>query len=211
MYERRQLLNESFDDFEVKNKIIEISMDLLGFNTKINYENDGKDIDLLSVDDDLIGVEVERGGFVHDFWTDNYYELVSKMGYPTVNIPDRKEKHWLEYHDIFESGVKTYNPRYNKNIFVRTNFFFTQFIVIRPEIIVDKTKCVKTRVKVRNNIKEEGWLTFKKDYVETYNLIDGKLYLDTDPLGKIPILSNTEKKILQKEKKRIKELYKTKK
>lgn len=205
MYEKRFLINESFDDIEVKNNVQKVSKELLGFETRINYDNDGKDIDLISVDDELVAVEVERGGFVYDLWTDDHYEFVLNLGFPTVNMPDRKEKYWMEYYDLFENGNVTYNPRFNKNIFVRTNYFFNQFIVIRPETIMDEMKKIRSRVKVRNNRKIEGWLSFRKEDVETYNMIDGKLYLDTDPLGKLPPITREQKKELEKKKKLIKD------
>jgi len=210
MYERRNLKNESFDDNDVKNKILEISKDLLGFETKINNEDDGKGIDLVAVHDELIGIEVERGGFVHDLWEDKQYGWLSGFEHPTVNIPDRKIKYWMEYYDFFQNGNITYNPSYDKNIFVRTNFFFTQFIVIRPETIRDSNKAIYKRFKASNNSKEEGWLTFRKNYVETYNIIDGKIVLETEFNGKLPKIKVKDKKLLTHKKMYIKEELKNK-
>ena len=70
-----------------------------------------------------------------------------------------------------------YNVSWNKNIFVRTNKNFTQIIVIRPEVITDDTKVYRTRFQANNCNEIEDWLSFKKENVETYNLINGKYEL----------------------------------
>jgi len=132
-----------------------------------------KQIDLVVVDDEDVGVEVEHGHWDGDFWEDEQYSLISStgssgdLGFPTINIPIRKEKYWLDY----INGIP--NPSAELNMFVRTNDDFTQFIIIRPEVIRDPTKAIRTRFKPNNNDEEEDWLSFKREDVETYYLING--------------------------------------
>jgi hypothetical protein len=70
------------------------------------------------------------------------------------------------------------NPSHSKNIFVRSNKDFTQFIVVRPETVKDPDKLLKTRFQPNNSKEMEDWLSFRRENVETYNLIEGKFKIE---------------------------------
>ena len=130
-----------------------------------------KKIDLVVEDNELVGVEVEHGHWEGDFWKNDQYSWLSKLEFRTVNIPIRKQPYW---EDVV--GDKP-NPSAAYNIFVRTNDDFTQFILIRPETIRNPEKMIKTRFLANNNDVEEDWLSFKKEDVETYNIVNGEFIL----------------------------------
>lgn len=169
-YRKKNLKNTSYYDEPVKNKGIEFGKEVLGLNLKINPKQ--RKIDLLCIDDPDLGVEVENGHWKGDFWSTESYCRISGLEFPTVNIPIRKEKYWKEY--IMWYGKEKYNPGWNKNIFLRTNFDFSQIIIIRPDVIINPDKVYKTTFKANNCDEVEEWLSFKKEDVETYNLINGK-------------------------------------
>jgi len=170
------LTGTSYDDTRVRNFIINFCLEQWGMKLKTNDEL--YKIDLLGVDDSLLGVEVEHGKWKNNFWEDDNYSLISEQNFRTVNIPARKEKYWLE---SFESRKKLIdNPSHNKNIFMRTNKDFTQVIVIRPETVKNSKKCVRTKFQPKNSNEVENWLSFRREDVETYNLIDGKFILEQD-------------------------------
>jgi len=131
-----------------------------------------KKIDLIGIENELFGVEVEHGHWEGDFWKNDQYSYLAKLDFRTVNIPIRKQPYWDDY-----MGKKP-NPSANLNVFVRTNIDFTQFILIRPETIKDPEKTKKTRFLANNNDVEEEWLSFKKEDVETFNLVNGEFILE---------------------------------
>jgi len=159
----------NYDDKVSREFITNIFRELFGWILKNGKH---KQIDLKLDENELVGVEVEHGHWDGDFWENDEYSLISKLGFKTVNIPLRKEKYWL---DVF-NGKK--NPSASLNVFVRTNDDFTQFIIIRPEAIRDTEKAHRSRFKPNNNDEEEDWLSFRREDVETYNLINGKFELD---------------------------------
>lgn len=150
------------------------------FTKNIFYElykwtlKDGKykQIDLTKEDDELVGVEVEHGHWKGDFWKCDEYSLISGLSFRTINIPIRKEKYWLN----IVNGKE--NPSSKFNIFFRTNDDFSQFIIIRPEVIRDQSKVIRSRFKPNNNDEEEDWMSFRKEDVETYNIINGEIIRD---------------------------------
>jgi len=175
-YECRELSNESFDDWVIKNKVVEIAPQLLGLNLKINEDHNGKGIDLVCVDNPEIGVEVERGGWFGDFWKDLYYSTeIVKWGFPTLNMPDRKLRYWMERYLWRRQMIE--NPGFKNTIFVRSSWELYQMNVVRPETVLDPGKTFLKREKVKNNAKIEGWVSFKHEDVETYNLYNNLYYL----------------------------------
>ena len=128
-----------------------------------------KQIDLIKENNELVGVEVEHGHWEGDFWEDDDYSLISGLDFKTVNIPMRKEKYWLD--DVNGNP----NPSALLNVFFRTNDDFTQFIIIRPEVIRDPKKAIRTRFKPNNSDEEEDWLSFRREHVETYYIINGDI------------------------------------
>lgn len=209
VFEKRLLKKESYDDKVVKQGVIELAPNLpiLGFEL---IENDNPEdwvmkkglltnigIDLKKKGDSTIGVEVERGGWVHNFWDDGFYEIVLEYGFPTLNMPDRKEKYWEEFCDWFKNGEIKHNLSFNKNIFVRTNYFLTQVIVVLPDVIRDPSKVYRKRHKVTNNGYPENWLSWKREHVLTYNKINGMWILDTEENGQLPLITAEEKKQLE--------------
>jgi len=172
----KKLKGTNSDDTKVRNKIIEFAKEQWGI--KLMHNPKQRKIDLLRVDDIEFGVEVEHGHWKGNLWKTPSYCLLSNLGFPTINIPIRKEKYWKEY-IMWYRKVK-YNPSWLKNIFVRTNDDFTQIIVIKPSTITDITKLHRSRFIPNNNDEEEDWLSFKEEDVETYNLINGKYILQNE-------------------------------
>ena len=163
------LRGTSFNDGPVRNAVREFFESK--FDTLLNETPpDMRVIDLTGKTETFLGVEVERGGWSGDFWSNEKYSLISGLKFKTINIPIRKEKYWLkEYY--FYGKLKT-NLFYNSNIFVRSNKNFTQMIVIRPETIRNKKKSIRTKFKPNNSDEVENWLSFRRKDVETYNLIN---------------------------------------
>jgi hypothetical protein len=132
-------------------------------------------IDLIGVDDSNFRVEVEHGQWSGDFWNSLKYCNKSNLEFPTVNIPIRKEKHWKESYTHYRKMVDNSNS-YKINEFVRTNIDFTQFILIKPDTIIDTTKKIYTEF--FSNYGKENWMSFKREDVLTYNLINGEWVLE---------------------------------
>ena len=167
------LKGTSFDDTLVRNAVILFFKQ--NFNIELISNTEDKKIDLLELNDPNFGVEVEHGKWSGDFWKNDNYSLISGLNFRTINIPARKEKYWLEYYKRYKKEV--HNPSFMKNIFVRTNKDFTQYIVIRSEVIRNKEKLHRTSFQPNNSNEIENWLSFRKEDVETYNLIEGKFIL----------------------------------
>lgn len=205
MYHPRDLKKESYDDRKVKEKVIEKALELVGFELQLNNRNlieSTFGIDLISVENPMIGVEVERGGPVYGHWEDSYYSTVLQYenpNYPekslkqflsTINRPDRKDYMWKEYYQRwnYEYGYwidkeLVYNPSFDKNIFIRSDYFFHQFIVVLPEVNLNKSITLSKEKKVQNNTRPEIWRSWEKKHVLTFNSINDKLVLETSDLS----------------------------
>ncbi len=166
----RGFTKKSLDDSLVKNFVVKIMKETFGINAHINPEHNK--IDLLCDDDPDLGIEVEHGKWENNFWENDSYSLLSGVGFRTINIPIRKRKYWLNEH----KGKQ--NPRAEKNLFIRTNKDFTQFILIRPETVRNDKKMLITNFVPNNTNMIEEWMSFKREHVETYNLVDGKFVLE---------------------------------
>ena len=221
-YERRHLYNESYDDSAVKDMHILYGKDIFGFEVKRNDKSiieSTYGIDLIAAHDPTIGIEVERGGAIHDYWTDERLSDRLDYGFPTLNKPDRKVNYWAEYYRRYDVERKRYldeieifNPGFIKNKFSRSNFFGTQFIVVEPEIILDFEKTLIKRFKVDNNEYMEGWRSWAKPYTKTFNLINGIITLETDdPSTHLPFITLEERRRLEALKRKIKEQQKKQK
>jgi len=160
----------NYDDKSSREFIINAFEDKFGLKLKNGKH---KRIDLVQIDNELVGVEVEHGHWDGDLWKNDQYSRLAMLEFRTVNIPIRKAHYWEDVVD----GVPNVSAKYN--IFVRTNVDFTQFIIIRPETIRNPEKVFKTRFLPNNNDEEEDWLSFKREDVETYNLQpNGKFTLE---------------------------------
>ena len=169
-----KLNGTSFDDTPVREFIIKFCDQKWGMKLKSNDEL--YKIDLLSITDPLLGVEVEHGKWKGNFWEDDNYSLISEQEFRTINIPARKEKYWLE--SVVSRGKESENPSHEKNIFMRTNKDFTQIVVIRSEVVKDSKKLVRTKFQPKNSNEVENWLSFRREDVETYDLINGEYVLN---------------------------------
>jgi hypothetical protein len=175
MGKRKKLSNANYDDTDVRKHVIKFSREYLGVSVKQNPKQ--RKIDLIGRKKNPdVGIEVEKGGWKGDFWDCPAYCDLPQLGFSTVNIPIRKEKYWKEY-NMFYRKLR-YNPGWNKNIFVRTNSDFSQVIVIRPEVITDSEKMIYTTFQANNCDEPEDWMSFRREDVETYNLIEGKYVLE---------------------------------
>lgn len=171
------LRKTSFDDKLVRKAVIHFCK--IKFNLDLKQTPAKKRIiDLISKTDKLLGIEVEHGKWKKNFWENDSYSLISGQKFRTINIPARKEKYWQEFYIRY--GKKRHNPSFMKNMFIRTNADFTQFIVIRSETIRDPNKLVRTSFQPNNSDQVENWLSFRKEHVETYNLINGSYILDNE-------------------------------
>ena len=169
-----KLKRTSYDDTLVREFIIKFCDEKWSMKLKSNDEL--YKIDLVGVDDLLLGVEVEHGKWEGNFWENDNYSLISEQKFRTINIPGRKEKYFLPENTV-RSKV-TDNLSYQKNIFMRTNKDFTQVIVIRSNTVRDKNKMVRTRFQPKNSNEVENWLSFRREDVETYTLINGTFVLE---------------------------------
>lgn len=161
-----------FNDTLIRNEVIKFFKQRFRINLKHNDIHNK--IDLVGINDPTLGVEVEHGKWVGDFWDNQNYSLISEQSFQTANIPARKEKYWLDQYYSYNKLRE--NESSKKNIFVRSNGDFTQFIVIRPNTIRDSDKLVRSKFKPRNSNEVEEWLSFRKEHVETYNMKNGKYY-----------------------------------
>jgi hypothetical protein len=161
-----------FNDTLIRNAVIDFFKQRFRVNLKHNDTHNR--IDLVGVNDPLLGVEVEHGKWNGNFWENDIYSLISEQKYRTVNIPARKEKYWKDEFLYYKKLVE--NKSSTKNIFVRSNVDFTQFILIRPHVIRDSKKLIRSRFKPSNTNEVEDWLSFKKEDVETYDLKNGRYY-----------------------------------
>lgn len=169
-----KLRGTSFDDTLVRNASIEFFKKR--FNIKLKSNDELYKIDLLGIDNSSLGVEVEHGKWNGNFWGVDSYSLdLTGLNYRTINIPSRKEKYWKDINPYY--GKDVINPSSKKNIFVRTNKDFTQFIVIRPETIRDSKKLIRTSFQPNNSNEVEDWLSFRNENVETYDLLNGEYIL----------------------------------
>lgn len=159
-----------FNDTLVRNAVIDFFK--RKFKIDLIHNPINNKIDLVCVNDDELGVEVEHGKWVGNFWNNENYSYISEQKFQTINIPARKEKYWLNEYTSYNKIRQ--NPSAEKNIFVRSNADFSQFIVIRPETVRDNKKLVRTKFKPNNTNEVEDWLSFRKEHVETYNLRNGK-------------------------------------
>lgn len=169
------LRGTSFNDGPVRNAVI----DFYDKHFKIQLNETPPEmrvIDLTGATETLLGVEVERGGWSGDFWSNEKYSLISGLPFKTLNIPLRKEKYWLEEYTFY--GKLKVNPSAKENVYVRSNSNFTQMIVVRPETIRNPKKLLRTRFQPNNSDELEDWMSFKKEDVETYNLTDNGWVLE---------------------------------
>lgn len=165
----------SYDDKPVKDFLIEFFSQNFSWELKVNLEKYG--IDLLSVNGDCPDVECERGNWNGNFWENKGYssflsDASPSIKHQTVNIPYRKRHYWVEGDHYKESGKFWYTEKNHlTNLFARTNFEFTQVILIKPEVIRDETKCHiagKKPVNIHKN-EIEYWMGFKNEDVDTWN------------------------------------------
>jgi hypothetical protein len=144
-------------------------------------------IDCKFANDPTRGVELEQGGWDGpDFWEHNYSKLFLKdLGYRTVNFQARKIKYWMN--DMLKCKVfndetktkfhfETFPNLENKQdtIYCRTNVQLTNFIIIRPETVLNKKYEIRERF-AWNSKKNEPWCCFKREDVESYKIINGIL------------------------------------
>lgn len=163
------LRGTSYNDGPVRNAVI----DFYNKHFKIQLNETPPEmrvIDLTGSTETLLGVEVERGGWSGDFWSNEKYSLISGLPFKTLNIPLRKEKYWLEEYTFY--GKPKFNPSAKENVYVRSNNNFTQMIVVRPETIRNPKKSLRTKFQPNNSDELEDWMSFKREDVETYNLTD---------------------------------------
>lgn len=169
------LRGTSFNDGPVRSAVIDF------FNHRFDMvlnetPHEMRVIDLTGATETHIGVEVEGGGWSGCFWENEKYSLISGLPFKTINIPIRKEKYWLDEYYFY--GKLKPNPTSKNNIFVRSNRDFTQMIVIRPETVRDPNKLNRTTFQPNNSDQVEDWMSFRREDVETYNLINGTWTLD---------------------------------
>jgi hypothetical protein len=85
-----------YDDSEVREFAKKFVKDV--FNLNFESHKNLRGIDLINVEDNTFGIELEKGGWYGDFW-ENDYSLISGEEFRTVNIPIRKTKYWYDKKD----------------------------------------------------------------------------------------------------------------
>lgn len=170
-YVKSFLKKTDYNDILVREAVIKIVKEAFNIDAFSNTD-DKYGIDLLVVNGNGMGIEVEQGGWKGNYWGDSNYSNKTNLGFQTLNIPLRKDHFWMEYY-LDEKDVTRHTPGYLTNLFIRTNTDFTQFILVRPETIFDRKKVHRNRFLASNSTQIENWLSYKKEDVETYNLIEG--------------------------------------
>lgn len=164
----------TFDDRPVKEFLIKFFRETHNWELKMNEDKYG--IDLLSVDGSCPNIECERSNCEGNFWESKSYSLFLSDGNPkidfqTINIPYRKNHYWVGGDHYKDSGKFWYTEvNHESNIFARTNYEFTQVILIKPDVIRDESKRHVSAKKPFNINKNEleYWIGFKKEDVETW-------------------------------------------
>ena len=154
-FEHHQIFG-SFEDLPIKLYAIKVAPLLLGYEIEINPDSNGKGIDLRAKHDHSIGIEVERGWWIGDFWKDMYYSLMAKsLNFQTLNMPGRKEKYYLPfyyYRDDNEEIVEVDNrDKMNKVIFIRFNWDGSQANIVYADIVHNPEKLFKDEFRPKNN------------------------------------------------------------
>jgi hypothetical protein len=158
-----------------------------------------KGIDLLAVNG-LFGVEVEQGNWYGDFWASPFSKCKARnLKFPTINFSTRKYRYWysgvIDFKEeqtvakiLEREALGIYTPNNEQNIYVRGNKDRTQMIVIKHDTIKDKDKRILLEYSVGNNFYldenkkkifiSEPWFCFRREHVQTWNLIDGIYQLE---------------------------------
>jgi hypothetical protein len=184
---RGELFNSpGMDDLDSRGFIIKHAPTILGFEV-ISHKMYG--IDLRCKDNPEIGVEIEQTPYKidsngHDTsWYGDYWaksnipnNILSSLGFPTVNVPERKFHFWEEYERDYGNR---YNPSHDKNYFIRIATDFSCVIVIPPHIMLDHIKRFHSRFKPKIGFKDpENFWCYKEEDVLTFLLQeDGTLKL----------------------------------
>jgi len=160
------MFNGNYDDTEVREAVKKIFLEI--FNLNLKDHSNPYAIDLVyETHNTSYGVEVERGWWSGNFWSNKKYPYLSGQGFKTINIPIRKKKYW--YSDIINNV-----PNNVRNCFVRTNRDFTQIILINSKTIKNLNKVIFTEFIPGNSEKLEEFMSFRMEDVDTYNLIKNK-------------------------------------
>ena len=171
-----RLINAKKDDTLVRNFAINLFKEFWGIDM-VGTPQEKNLIDLKESHEGKFGCELEHGQFTGSHWENEHYSMLSGLGFPTVNAPIRKEKHFLpEYY--FYGKLVDNRESYLINQFLRTNKDFTQFILIESDVFRDPSKRIYCKFKAGNSWEVEDWMSFRREHVKTYNLIDGKWTLE---------------------------------
>jgi hypothetical protein len=171
-----KIIGAKKDDTEVRNAVIKIYKDFFNILLEGTPQKENR-IDLIGIDNPKFRVEVEHGQWNGNFWDDYHYSTLSRLGFPTVNVPIRKEKHYLPEYYFYGKYVDN-SESYLLNQYVRTNKDFSQFILIESDTFRDSEKRIYATFKAGNSIDVEKWMCFRREHVKTYNLINGVWVLE---------------------------------
>ena len=169
----------SYNDTPIKRAVIKFYKDKFNIDLKINPKQ--KKIDLILVSDPTYGFECERGGWEKDYWA--HYDSINKGGllFRTVQFQNRKEKYFYPTMEILTDWGNLFThrePNYLKNTFIRSNDDFTQMIIVQSETVRTKSHRSWWKTKSISTGGIEEWLCFRREDVETYNLVNGEWILD---------------------------------
>lgn len=184
----------NYKDLPLREAVAHFAKQVYGYNLISNTNNE-YEIDLISADGNCPNFECERSNVkptkdnpTADHWKSKGFSeflrnATPNVLYKTINYEERKDHFWIGGDHFFENGGYRYTEtNHLTNMFVRTNYIFTQFIVICPKTILDPSKCYKA-AKQPYNIhrgKIEHWRGYRRQDVDTYNLINGIFVLDTE-------------------------------
>jgi hypothetical protein len=175
----------NYKDLPVREAITEFVLQMFGWEVESN-SNNKFEIDLVSVNGECPDIECERGNWDGNYWDTKFSEVLKygspRIPFKTINFQQRKEHYWIEGNHYFpESGNFRYTEKNHlTNIFIRTEFNFNQMILVRPNVIRDKSKINYSMKKTFNisNGDVEPWCGFRREDSETYNKVNGVWVLE---------------------------------
>jgi len=199
IYEKHDIIAD-YDDKVCRKYGIESAIDILGYELEVNPEGDGKSVDLRAKHEHNIGVEVERGHWIENFWEDDYYSTLSNLGFQTVNMPKRKGRYYQPSYYVGRGSNRKLidnSEKMDKVIFERWNWDGSQVIIVHASVVHDSEKLKLSEFIPNNNVekKVEKWLSFKRGDVITMNKqVSGNFISDTEIGGEYVPLTPEERK-----------------
>lgn len=134
-------------------------------------------IDLVLIDNPIIGAEGEDGSWLGDRWTDWFKSQrdIFNLGVNTLNIQNRKWHYWNLQELSDKEGSRRdwgkFDKGWNENFYFRLNAHGDQMCVVKAKsILSDSERKFALDRQVSNNTKPEDWICIPQEFVDTFNL-----------------------------------------